>query len=299
MNKIAFLTALVLLAGCKTTTTDDTAAKSQEPSVAVTTTQPIPGSIKQEYVVSAHTAYLQKSTITAPIPAFITEAHAQPGQRVSAGQVLYKLQSKEQHALGEDFAGQAISITSPTSGIILDVFGQSGEYVTEGATLCTIANAGSLVFVIDMPAEKQRQSVKDLLYIELPDGTRLPATIRQTMATMNVLTQAKQVVAYARTSFLPEELRVNAIFTSTTPDNEHCYLLPKDAVQSDETQSSFWVMRINGNKVKRVPVEVIARNAEQTEVKSTELSSHDKIVLAGSYGLTEGANIKITDNEDK
>lgn len=48
----------------------------------------------------ATTVYQSKTTVTAPIPAFVTEVRVKPGTRVRMGQLLYRLQSKEQHALG-------------------------------------------------------------------------------------------------------------------------------------------------------------------------------------------------------
>ena len=90
------------------------------------------------------------------VSAFITACYVQPGTAVGRGQTLYRLESKERQALGNDILGKDMGIVlvkAGASGIVTDVQQQTGGYVTEGATLCSIANTGSMVFEVEVPAK--------------------------------------------------------------------------------------------------------------------------------------------------
>lgn len=289
---ILLFIGVICLAGCSGNSKDGNNAE-QEPRTAVTLTHAAYGSIRQEITLSATTIYLNKSVVAAPIPAFITETLVQPGTRIEAGQLLYKLESKERHALDDDGTNGIIPIKAAHNGIVLDVQQQAGSYVTEGTTLCTIADASSLVFSISMPYE-QRQYVRTGSHciLELPDGTRLSATIQSPLATMDIASQSEQIIARAKTSFLPEGLNVKALFTTNSTSASKDMVLPKSAVQSDETLTEHWIMKLSADSTAvKVPVEVVRSNAAEVEIKSGAVSLQDNIILTGGYGLEEGARV--------
>ena len=297
MTKNIFLTVFALaLCSCSHTGSPDAAPQPEaQTKTKVTITHATPGSIEQEVVLSATTAYLQKTTVASPIAAFVVQANVQPGMRVRAGQLLYRLESKEQHALGSMSQSASIAITASHGGIVLDVQQQSGCYVVEGATLCTVADAGSLVFEINVPYEHSRLArAGSRCTLELPDGTRLAAVTQQPMATMNVSSQSELVVTRAKSPFLPEGMNVKAIFAASGAVGKGSLLVPKEAVQSDETLTEFWVMTAQADgTAKKVSVSVVAQNAKEAEIKSEALSPQDNIIADGSYGLTNGASIEI------
>ena len=167
--------AYLCLTACSDGQTEQ--ASGAEPATEVTLTHPVRGCIPQETLLTATTSYQCKTTVTAPIPSFVTEARVKPGTRVRAGQVLYRLQSKEQHALGNP--EKYIEIKAERNGIVTDAQAQTGSYAPEGTALCILADAGSLVFEINVPYE-QREHAKpgSRCIMELPDGTRLTATVQ-------------------------------------------------------------------------------------------------------------------------
>ena len=131
--------------------------------------------------------------------------------------------------------------------------------------------------------------------MELPDGTRLDATVHVPLVTMNTASQSERVIARATTHFLPEGMNVKAIFIANGLSSEKSMILPKSAVQSDETLSEYWVMKLlDDSTAIRVPVEVGNSNTSEIEIKSTTLSMQDRIILTGGYGLEEGAKVIIT-----
>lgn len=296
--QIVLLSLITSLSGCGQRDASNGNIQEEKPGTAVTLTHAAFGKIEKEIILSATTTYQNKSVVSAPIPAFITEVLVQPGSRVKAGEILYRIESKEQHALGNGNHA-VIPIKAERDGIVLDVQQQAGSYVTEGTVLCSIAEAGSLVFEINVPYEQQQYARSgSRCVLELPDGTRLTATVHTPLATMNTASQSERVIARAKAPFLPEGMNVKAVFTENGSSSDKGMILPKSAVQSDETLTEHWVMKLaDDSTAVRVPVEVGNSNASEIEIKSDTLSPQDRIILTGGYGLEDGAKVIVTQEE--
>lgn len=295
--QIVLLSLIVSLSGCGQRDASNGNIRKEMPGTAVTLTHAAFGRIEKEVIFSATTVYQNKSVVGAPIPAFITEALVQPGSRVKAGETLYRIESKEQHALGNG-SHTVIPIKAERDGIVLDVQQQAGSYVTEGTVLCTVAEIESLVFEIHVPYEQQRYAHRgSKCRLELPDGTRLAATVQAPLATMNTVSQSERVIARAKAPFLPEGMHVKAVFSESGSSSEGM-ILPKSAVQSDETLTKYWVMKLaDDSTAVRVPVAIGNSNASEIEIESDALSPQDRIILTGGYGLEEGARVVVTKEE--
>ena len=296
--QIVLLSLIVSLGGCGQRDASNGNIQEEKPGTEVTLTHAASGKIEKEIILSATTAYQNKLVVGAPIPAFITEVLVQPGSRVKAGETLYRIESKEQHALGNGNHA-VIPIKAERDGIVLDVQQQAGSYVTEGAVLCSVAEAGSLVFEINVPYEQRRYAHSgSRCMLELPDGTRLTATILAPLATMNIVSQSERVIARTEAPFLPEGMNVKAVFTESGTASDKGMILPKSAVQSDETLTEHWVMKLaNDSTAVKVPVEVGNSNVSEIEIRSDVLSPQDHIILTGGYGLEEGAKVVVTKEE--
>ncbi|MDD3227693.1 MAG: HlyD family efflux transporter periplasmic adaptor subunit [Oscillospiraceae bacterium] len=295
--QIALLSLILSFSGCGQRDASNENIQEEKPRTAVTLTYAISGGIEKEIILSATTMYQNKSVVSTPIPAFITEVLVQPGSRVKAGQTLYRIESKESHALGNG-SHAVIPIKAERNGIILDVQQQTGSYVPEGSVLCSVAETESLVFEINVPYEQQRYAHSgSKCTLELPDGTRLEATVHTPLATMNTASQSERVIARAKAPFLPEGMNVKAIFTGSRT-SEKSMILPKSAVQSDETLTEHWVMKLaDDSTAVRVSVKTGNSNASKVEIESAALSPQDRIILTGSYGLEDGAKVVIAKEE--
>lgn len=286
----------VALAGCSKSAQDSAEATS-EPRTSVTLTQVLYGNIANDITVSATTAYLKKSVVSAPIAGFLVRGSIEPGIRVGGGQALFTIETKEHRALqGADDILPAgyTAVRTGVGGVVTEVMQQPGSYVTEGAPLCTIAETGSLVFELNVPPEQMRYfKPGQKCTIQLPDGTCLSAAIGTPLATMNAESQVQQLVAYARTKFLPEGMNVR-VTVNVSRQSEKQMLLPKAAVQSDDYLQHFWVMKLaNDSTAVKVPVRVGNSNAEYIEVHSQALSPADRIILTGGYALEDNARVTI------
>ena len=295
--QIILLSLIVSLSGCGQREASNGNIREEEPKTAVTLTHAAFGRIEKEIIFSATTVYQNKSVVGAPIPAFITEALVRPGSRVKAGETLYRIESKEQHALGNG-SHAVIPIKAERDGIVLDVQQQAGSYVTEGTVLCSVAEIESLVFEIHVPYEQQRYAHSgSKCMLELPDGTRLAATVHTSLATMNTVSQSERVIARAKAPFLPEGMNVKAVFSVSDSSSERM-ILPKSTVQSNETLTEYWVMKLaDDSTAVREPVAIGNSNASEIEIESDALSPQDRIILTGGYGLEDGAKVVVTKEE--
>lgn len=295
--QILLLSLILSLSGCGQRDASNENTQEEKPRTAVTLTYATLGGIEKEIILSATTMYQNKSVVSTPIPAFITEVLVQPGSRVKAGQTLYRIESKESHALGNG-SHAVIPIKAERDGIVLDVQQQAGSYVPEGSVLCSVVETESLVFGIDVPYEQQQYARSgNKCTLELPDGTRLTATVHAPLATMNTASQSERVIARAKAPFLPEGMNVKAVFTENGSLSKGL-ILPKSAVQSDEMLTEHWVMKLaDDSTAVRVPVEVGNSNASEIEIKSDALSPQDRIILTGGYGLEDGAKVVIAKEE--
>ncbi|ADV45125.1 efflux RND transporter periplasmic adaptor subunit [Bacteroides helcogenes] len=321
MKAITFLLVSALLTGCTHNTPNGQQTES-ESRTSVTLTHVSLGNIKSEIVLSGTTVYLRKSVIAAPISAFISNTEVQPGSIVNKGQTLYTLETKESRALagsvqtrnnaltGDTQAGNAtdesarttermtshtIPVKAGASGIVTSVTQQPGSYVIEGGTLCEMADLSSLVFQLNVPYEQLKIVTQSgRCTIILPDDTRLAATVQKPLATMNATSQVQQVIATARAPFLPEGLVVKVLVETETSGRQGM-ILPKSAVQSDETQEHQWVMKLlDDSTAVKIPLTTGHSNADSIEVSAAGLSPKDRIILTGGYALENKSRVVVT-----
>lgn len=295
---IISLAAILTLSGC---TAKSTGEQPSEVRTNVTITHAREGALDNQIELQGITTYLETASVSVPIAAYITKLYVHTGMRVRAGQVIALYESKEQNALGGDerslgITPQRLPIRTSRSGIITAVAAMEGNYVSEGTPLCTVVETGSFAFLLEVPSE-QRKYVRTGLActVLLPDGTRLAGTVSHPMITMDAHSQSEQYVVRAKAPFLPEGMNVKVLLPNPHRLSAHTFVLPKRAVQSNETLTQYWVMRLHNNSTaERVDVGVGSSNDENTEVVSPRLSPTDRIILDGGYDLEDGAKVKIT-----
>lgn len=267
------------------------------------------GSINDELTLFATTYYLKRNLVIAPIPAFITQVNVKLGDKVNKGDLLYVLQSKESRALGNNISKIDSSLTNfgivkvaaPASGIISTLDKQQpGDYVLEGAQMCTIAESNDLVFQVNVPYEfSPLAKTGNKCIIILPDNTKHSGIFIRALTAMNIMAQTQTILAKCNENlFLPENMIVKVIINKGTDTKKQ--ILPKSCVLSDEMMAEFWVMKlINDSTAVKVPVIVGNKNSERIEVLSPIFTAADKIISKGNYGLPDTAFVSIITSEKK
>lgn len=303
-NFITVITVAVTLLsmGCKgkDSTTEEVV---QKPKVPVEVTTIGSGFVGDNLELFATTVYLNRNTVLAPIPAYITAVHIKIGDRVRTGQILYELESKERKALGNtpvqfdsSLAGYGkIKVRATGAGIISVIDRQqAGDYVLEGTSLCTIAQSNGTTFQVNVPFEfVPYTKTGNRCMIVLPDNSKHPAVFTTPLAAMNVGAQTQSILA--RTSdplILPEGLIAKVLVSKGGENNSQ--VLPTASVLSDEMMQHFWIMKlINDSTAIKVPVVVGSKNKEEIEIVSPQFTANDRILSNGNYGLSDTALVTI------
>lgn len=300
MEKYSFVIAIISIMGL-TGCTGRTGNSSDDvkTSTEVTLTHISYGNIESKLELMATTSYLKHTSIVAPVAAYITKVDIQQGQMVRRGQKIYALESKEYQALeGIDKSQPRFgktNVTAPETGCILDVQQQGGSYVPEGTLMATEVNLNSLVYKIDVPYEYSKYVRSGIrCTIVLPDDRHLSAQITSHLISMDAASQSQQVIARARSPFLPEGMNVKVIINKGS-HNANMQILPLEAVQSNDDMTEYWIMKLTGkNKAEKIAVTIGNKNGDYIEVKSPRLSADDRIILSGAYALDNGATVKVT-----
>lgn len=279
----------------------DTAATEAKPKTLVTVAYPSDtAQLNNVITLNATATYLLKSDVKANSTGYITKMTIKLADRVSKGSVLFGLQTKEARALGNTinkldksfrFNG-ATTVMSPATGYVAMLNHQIGDYVQDGEVLATITDASSFGFVVDVPYEYlQIIKNKGNLPITLPDNTVLQGRIAKVMPSVDAISQTVKVLLQVSDNNIPENLIGTISFSKTFA---YGLSVPKMAVLSDETQSSFWVMKLI-NDTTAVKTDIIkgVETDQYIQIKSGNLTTKDRVIVSGNFGLSDTATVKI------
>ncbi|MDQ0595191.1 multidrug efflux pump subunit AcrA (membrane-fusion protein) [Chryseobacterium ginsenosidimutans] len=279
----------------------EAAATETKPKTLVTVAYPSDtAQLNNIITLNATATYLLKSDVKANSTGYITKITIKQADHVGKGSVLFGLQTKEARALGNTinkldksfrFNG-ATTVTSPATGYVAMLNHQIGDYVQDGEVLATITDSGSFGFVVDVPYEYlQIIKTKGSLPITLPDNTILQGTIAKVMPSVDAISQTVKVLLQVPTNNIPENLIATVSFSKTSASG---LSVPKMAVVSDETQSSFWVMKlINDTTAIKTDITKGLETDQYIQIQSGNLTTKDRVIVSGNFGLSDTATVKI------
>lgn len=295
----ALLVCLLFFAGC-TTKDPATTDAPQEVSVPVTVTSVIFEPLQQYIDLNATSTFLQQNFVKANLNGYIKKANIRFGDYVHRGQVLFVLKTKEAEAIGNsvnkldssfNFSGANV-IRADASGYVMQINHLAGDYVQDGEQLAVINDSKSFVFVMNVPYEyKQYISTGKQVQVTLPDGEKLPGTIKPSLPMMDSASQTQAVSLYVNS---PHPIPVNLVakVRIVKESKTAAQTLDKKAVLSDETKTNFWVMKMtNDSTAIKVPVKTGIETVDKVEIISPEFQPKDKILLTGNYGLADTAKV--------
>jgi biotin carboxyl carrier protein len=281
---------------------NEAAEEAVETQTPVTVTHCTIGDMTEMVEVSAMSAFLQKNQIKATTNGYIKSVNVMPGQRVSKGDVLFVLKGKEAENLSAvvtewAFTGE-ITIAANCNGYVTAIHHQTGDYVMEGNELAEIDDAGSLVFLMQLPYELSPYLVKNKsLHLELPDGTIMQGLPSRSMPAVDPLSQTQSIVVrISGNGSIPEHLIAKVKMIKNIKNN--VVSLPKSAILADETLEHFWIMKMVDNEYAvKVPIVKGIETDGWVEIVSPELSVDDIILETGHYGLPDKAKVVIIEDE--
>jgi multidrug efflux pump subunit AcrA (membrane-fusion protein) len=293
--------AILLLAACKGNT-----AATEEPAVppktSVTVINPVVSGFADYIQLNGNTQFQKKTVVRANTTGYITDMRWKQGDRISNATVFCNIKTKEQDALKNIDAREPslrqfqtpISVFTSSSGIITSVNYTKGDFVSEGDVLATITDPASLVLVINVPYEYHGAVRKGKeCTVTFPDGKVIAATIQDEVPFVDSASQTQNfLIRFPGNSLLPENM--NLIVRIPVKESTQAIALPLDAIQTDETQEEFWVMKlVNDSLAVKVPVTVGLQHDSLREVL-TGISINDKVILKGAYGMSDSAAVSIS-----
>jgi hypothetical protein len=298
--QVFFSLAIVLLYSCR-----HAKETSEEATIVKTpvTIAPVEyKSVTSTVTLPAVATFMNKSIVRATTSGIIDKVLIDPGQSISADQLLFTIRTREALALDKSVRSDSslnfkgiINILSHKEGVINSIAYQKGDFVQEGDEMAIVSDQSSLVFILDVPIELDRYIEKNRrCRITLPDHRNIDATIVRKLAEMDIQSQTvRYIVKPASAERFPANLYASIDLVKST--NEKALVMPKQAVLGNETQTEFWVMKLlNDSTAIRVDVTKGYENNAEVEITAPEFLTSDRIVLTGNYGLPDTARITIS-----
>ncbi len=290
---------LLFLASCNKTVPVEAPAVV---SVPVTVTRIDTTAIESYVDLNATTSYLIKNTIKANTTGYLELVKVASNDFVSNHQLLFSLKTREAKVLGNTINkidpslnfGNAIQVRATCDGYVNAVNVQKGDYVQDGDVLAIINDANSFSIVLSLPYALRKYVVlNQILNVYLPDGTIIQTKVDKYMPSVDPASQTQNVILKSiKAVNIPENLIVKVRINKTS--DSKTISLPKQAVLSDETQTDFWIMKVEGNNLAvKVPIKKGIESEDKIEILSPKLKASDKILLTGNYGVGDSIKIKI------
>src|ERR1035437_5218795 len=178
--------------------------EEQTPGVSVKTSSVTFGEIDSKLTFNGNTVYLKKPQVVSPISGYVYKMSAKFGDYVKKGTELFQIQTKENKALASSNSDKIgiISVPAPSNGVIsiLNVT-ETGAYVVEGASLCTISENKNVMVQLNLPFEYNslvKTGTKCML--DLDENTHFEGTVYQILSTVDVANQTQQILIKPQTN---------------------------------------------------------------------------------------------------
>ncbi len=280
----------VMLVSCKG---KSTGTEIQPPTISVTSTRVQKGTIEKDILLNGQTIFLKKNRVVSPISGYLKKSKVSFGDKVSKGDLLFELETRESKALNSTMGD--LKILAPAAGVIGELaVNQSGAYILEGNLLCTIVENKDLMIQVNVPFEYNALlNTGDVYRVMLSDQSTFNARITKILPTVDVSAQTRTVLLQpASNRSLPENLNLTIEFT--IDKKSAVLLIDKEALVSNENQSEFWLMKILDDTLAiKVPVKKGIENDSLVEISSSYLEINDLIINRGAYGLEDSTVISI------
>jgi hypothetical protein len=257
------------------------------------------GDIENYITFSGKTIYLKKNLVVSPISGYIVSVKPKYGEEVSRDEILYEIQTRESKALGSEATTSGsigtIKITAPSEGFINEIMiNETGGYIVEGGSLCSIVNNRDLMIQLNVPFEYNAMlKAGKKCNILLTDNTIVNGYVYRVLSVIDEPNQTQSVLVKPETGrMLPENLNLNIQFVKE--NHNQVLLISRTSLMSNETQDEFWVMKIISDSLAvKIPVVRGIENDSIAEVNSPLLNKSDLVICEGAYGLPDSTIVKI------
>jgi multidrug efflux pump subunit AcrA (membrane-fusion protein) len=299
LGRLALVVLLSAAASCGRSEGEGRVAAARGSAVQVT--HPRIQDFTEFVDLNANTVFLQKEIVRATFQGFIERIYKNVGDEVARGDLVLTVKTKESAAddsilikLGTEMFQGSVELRAHSDGVLTALNYHSGDFVSEGEEIAVIANPSSLRISLNVPfAYVGRIAPETVCEIFLPDERKVPAVIQKIIPSVDPASQTQTfLLRPERPVALPENLNVNARLPLRTAKD--AVVLPRSAVMSNETQDTFWVMRM-ADDTTAVRVDVVKGIESDSLIQVVEpaLAASDRIVSDGAYGLPDTARVTV------
>ena len=249
---------------------------------------------------NGNTVFLNYEAIRATFSGYIEKVNKSIGDHVIGGENLFIIRTKEARALDSSslipadvkFKG-SVKINTKNNGTLIKMFYHLGDYVMDGEQLALLAAPQSLRVSLNVPF-KYMNLVRNSgnIIVNLPDGRHVYAKIGNIMPSVDQVSQTQTVIlTLPSNEYIPDSLNVTVMLPgSVTTD---AIVLPKTAIQANETQTEFWVMKVvNDTIAVKINIKKGIENSDYVQIVDPALSPEDKFIIEGAYGLEDSTRVK-------
>ncbi len=295
----------VLITACHHKPAELSTASNIPGKIPVEFVHPEIKAIKNYLTLNGVSSYLKEEIIRSTVTGYVQDIKKKIGDTVSPGQVLFLVKTKESAAL-QGFTEKitdsndlrfngVIPVKAHQSGIIRNIDFNTGSYIHEGDILATILQPETIVLQINVPYEyHQYVKIGEQCQLIFPGHMIKTGHISKILPTVDPVTQTqKYFVTLNHYEILPENLKV--VVKLPVIESKKAIVLPKKAILSNETETSFWIMKIVHDSLAiKVPVLPGIVSGDTIEIISPRLSVKDTIITKGNYGLDDSTFVMIT-----
>lgn len=295
---VSILIALTLLTACSN---DPKTTSTEEFGTPVKVTSPTISSMTDYMSFNANTVFMKKEIVRSTFQGFIQKVFKNIGDYVNTGDVVFQIITKEAYAsdslrvkLSDEIFSGVVNIKAKTSGILTELNYNVGDFVSDGEQLAVISNPHSLAVLLNVPYQHiSKIRLKSSCILLFPNGEKKNGIISKSLPSVDPVSQTQTfLIEFGDGKEIPANLNLEV----KIPVNiiKDAVMLPKSAVQTDETLTEFWIMKLlNDTTAVKIPVTKGIEDDSLVQILNPKLSLNEKIIVDGAYGLPDTAKVVI------
>ncbi len=322
---VASVTVLVSAACSRGGGEGDAAAAASDTTAAATPVRAAPierADVNVVVTAPGRTEALRQDRIRAPFPARLVALRVTDGDRVTAGQVVAEIVSKNSEAARQGAeqmlaaarsaqdsadARRAIQIArqtlvrqplhAPAAGVVLSHAAEEGDYLDEGEVFLTIAEAGGVFFnaqVTQSDLDRVRPGQRASVDVPAVGAQPVGAVVHGVLPSAS----SQNLSAPVRLDFSPArpDLPVGLFGTASiiVAHRRDAIVVPAAAVLRDDVTGISRVAVIDStSRARWVVVQTGTQEGDRVEITTPALTPGQRVIVQGQVGLPDGTRVQI------
>jgi RND family efflux transporter MFP subunit len=278
------------------------------------------GDVTQVVTGPGRTSALAQEKIRAPFSGTLTELAVTDGDAVVRGQRLGTVVSRDSEAAvagaremireartdaDRQDAERALALAqqslvrtalrSPADGVVLSHSATSGERVSQDQEILSIADASSIVFVVDLP-QSDLGRIRPAQHVAVDLAGRagpVPGIVHDVLPGANSADFTVPVRVDLRGLSRVPPLGLYGRATIIVSERRGVLLVPETAVVRDDVHGTTRIALVRDHRAHWIDVTLGGHAPGRVEVVSPALSPADTVIVAGQVGLPEGAAVVV------